>query len=402
MMTSRERVIGAIERKDLDRTPIDLGGTAVSTILAEAYDKLLKKLNIKKDIRIADTSQLFVYVDDEIVDLYNLDVAPLYPLRDFMGVRRDKGWKAWHTPHDGTPVKIFQDFNPEEMDDGSYIWKIGGYIYRLPSKGFYFDAIKSPLEDAETVSDIEKYHIPVMDDEEKEWYRKGAKELREKTDKFIVADIIGGWTDIAGPMMGNANFYMAIAANKPVVHALMEKLNYVWKKRVEILKEVAGDNIDAIVMYSDLGTEKGGIYSNGTVREMVIPYIKDFYDYVRKISNYYIVFHSCGSIYQYLPDLIDAGVNILNPVQVGAADMEPEKLKKEFGKYITFWGGAVDPQHELAYGTPEKVSDYAMHATRIFKEGGGFVFTQPHNVQPGVPPENVIALYEAGNKYGRY
>jgi uroporphyrinogen decarboxylase len=402
MMTSRERVIGAIERKDLDRIPIDLGGTAVTTILAEAYDKLLKKLNIKKDIRVADTSQLFVYVDEEIVDLYNLDVVPLYPLRDFMGVRKDKGWKDWNTPHDGTPVKISRDFNPEEMDDGSYIWKIGGYVYRLPSKGFYFDAIKSPLEDAETTSDIEKYHIPVMDDEEKEWYRKGAKELREKTDKFVVADIIGGWTDIAGPLMGNANFYMAIVANKPVVHALMEKLNYVWKKRVEILKEVAGDNIDAIVMYSDLGTEKGGIYSNATVREMVIPYIKDFYDYVRKISNYYIVFHSCGSIYQYIPDLIDAGVNILNPVQVGSANMEPEKLKKEFGKYITFWGGAVDPQHELAYGTPEEVSDYAMHATEAFKEGGGFVFNQPHNIQPGVPPENVIALYEAGNKYGRY
>jgi uroporphyrinogen decarboxylase len=402
MMTSRERVIGAIERKDLDRIPIDLGGTAVTTILAEAYDKLLKKLNIKKDIRVADTSQLFVYVDEEIIDLYNLDVVPLYPLRDFMGVRRDKGWKDWHTPHDGTPVKISRDFNPEEMDDGSYIWKIGGYVYRLPSKGFYFDAIKSPLEDAETTSDIEKYHIPVMEDEEKEWYRKGAKELREKTDKFIVADIFGGWTDIAGPLMGNANFYMAIVANKPVVHALMEKLNYVWKKRVEILKEVAGDNIDAIVMYSDLGTEKGGIYSNATVREMVIPYIKDFYDYVRKISNYYIVFHSCGSIYQYIPDLIDAGVNILNPVQVGSANMEPEKLKKEFGKYVTFWGGAVDPQHELAYGTPEEVSKYAMHATKVFKEGGGFIFNQPHNIQPGVPPENVIALYEAGNKYGRY
>jgi uroporphyrinogen decarboxylase len=402
MMTSRERVIGAIERKDLDRIPIDLGGTAVTTILAEAYDKLLKKLNIKKDIRVADTSQLFVYVDEEIIDLYNLDVVPLYPLRDFMGVRRGKGWKDWHTPHDGTPVKISRDFNPEEMDDGSYIWKIGGYVYRLPSKGFYFDAIKSPLEDAETTSDIEKYHIPVMDDEEKEWYGKGAKELREKTDKFIVADIIGGWTDIAGPLMGNANFYMAIVANKPVVHALMEKLNYVWKKRVEILKEVAGDNIDAIVMYSDLGTEKGGIYSNATVREMVIPYIKDFYDYVRKISNYYIVFHSCGSIYQYIPDLIDAGVNILNPVQVGSANMEPEKLKKEFGKYVTFWGGAVDPQHELANGTPEEVSDYAMHATEAFKEGGGFVFNQPHNIQPGVPPENIIALYETGNKYGRY
>ena len=401
-MNSRERVIAAIERSDLDRIPVDFGGTAVSTILAEAYDKLLKKFNIHKDVRIADTSQLFVYVDEEIVDLYNVDVIPLYPLRDFMGVRRDRRWKDWLTPHDETPVRISRDFNPKRMDDGAYIWETGGYIYRLPSEGFYFDSIKSPLENAGTIEDIEEYEIPVMDDEEKEWYGRMAGKLRRETDKFIVADIVGGWTDIAGPMMGNANFYMATVANKPVVHALMEKLNEVWKRRVDILTKVAGKNIDAIIMYSDLGTERGGMYSPQTVKEMFIPYIKDFYDYVRNVSNYYIVFHSCGSIYEYIPALIDAGVNILNPVQVGAANMEPEKLKREFGRHITFWGGAVDPQHVLASGSPEEVSEYSIHCTEIFKEGGGFVFTQPHNIQPGVPPENVIALYEAGNEHGKY
>ncbi len=173
-MTSRERVVAAIERKNLDRVPIDLGGTAASTILAEAYDKLLKKLNIDKDVRIADTSQLFVYIDDEIVDLYNVDVIPLYPLRDFMGIRRDKGWKDWTTPHDNTPVKISRDFNPKRMEDGSYIWEAGGYVYKLPSKGFYFDSIKAPLEDANKIEDIERYKIPVMDNEEKEWFKKEA------------------------------------------------------------------------------------------------------------------------------------------------------------------------------------------------------------------------------------
>ena len=401
-MTSRQRVIAAIERKNLDRVPIDLGGTAVSTILAEAYDKLLKKLNINKDVRIADTSQLFVYIDDEIIDLYNLDVIPLYPLRDFMGIRRDKGWKDWTTPHDNTLVKISKDFNPKKMEDGSYVWETGGYVYKLPPKGFYFDSIKAPLEDANKIEDIERYKISVMDNEEKEWLKKMSKRLREETDKFIVADIVGGWTDIAGPMMGNVNFYMATAINKPVIHALMEKLNEVWKKRVDTLRKVAGDNIDAIIMYNDLGAEKGGMYSTKMVKEMFIPYIRDFYDYVRKISNYYIILHSCGSIYQYIPDLIDAGVNILNPVQVGTANMEPEKLKREFGKYITFWGGAVDPQHILSVKSPQEVKEYAIHCTKVFKEGGGFVFTQPHNIQPGVPPENVIALYEVGKKYGKY
>lgn len=401
-MNARERVVAAIERKNPDRIPIDLGGTAVSTILAEAYDKLLKKLEIQKPIRIADTQQFFVYVDDEIGDLFNTDVVPLYGLRDFDGVRRDKGWKEWATPHDHTPVKISKDFNPKRMEDGSHVLEVAGYVYRLPSDGFFFDYVKSPLEEANTIQDIEAYEIPVMDDEEREWFRKEAALLRDTTDKFVVADIVGGWTDIAGPLMGNANFYMAMVANKPLVHALMEKLNEVWKKRVDILAEVAGDNIDAIIMYSDLGGERGGLYSTDTVKEMVIPYIRDFYDYVRKISDYYTVFHSCGSIYQYIPDLIDAGVDILNPVQVGAANMEPERLKTEFGKHITFWGGAVDPQHVLFPGSPKEVEEYTKHCTKVFMEGGGFVFTQPHNIQPGVPPENVIALYEAGIKYGRY
>jgi uroporphyrinogen decarboxylase len=123
---------------------------------------------------------------------------------------------------------------------------------------------------------------------------------------------------------------------------------------------------------------------------------------VRKISNYYIIFHSDGSIYQYIPDLIDAGVDILNPVQVGIANMEPERLKSEFGKHLTFWGGAIDPQHVLSRGTEKEVRDYAVHCTEVFKEGGGFIFTQPHNIQADVPPENIIALYESGNEYGRY
>lgn len=140
----------------------------------------------------------------------------------------------------------------------------GESVYKLPTKGFYFDCIKPPLEDANKIEDIERYKIPVMDNEEKEWFKKMSKRLREKTDKFIVADIVGGWTDIAGPMVGNANFYMATAINKPLVHALMKKLNEIWKKRVDILTKVAGDNIDAIIMYSDLGSEKGGMYSTKT------------------------------------------------------------------------------------------------------------------------------------------
>lgn len=404
-MKSRERVIAAIEREALDRVPIDLGGTAVSTIYADAYHELLGEIGLNKEIKVADTQQFFVYVDEEISKLFHTDVVPLFGLRDFDGIRRDKGWRDWNTPRGNVPVKVFSDFSPPKIEikeDGTIIREVGGFVYKLPPNGYYFDYVKSPLEDAETVKDIEDFEYPIMDEEEKEWYRKESKRLREETDKFIVADIVGGWTDIAGPLMGNAKFYKATVGDKPLVHALMKKLNRVWKERVRILNEVAGNNVDAVIMYNDLGGNKAGIYAPATVKEMFIPYIKEFYRYVNDNTNYYVIFHSDGAITKYIPDLIDAGVNILNPVQVGSAGMEPEYLQKEFGDHLTFWGGGVDSQHVLPQKSPQEVRDYSRKCIEVFKTGGGFVFTQPHNIQAGTPPENVVAMYETGYEYGKY
>ncbi len=404
-MESRERVIASIEREDLDRVPIDLGGTAISTIYADAYHELLEECAVNREVKIADTQQFFVYVDQEISDLFNTDVAPLYGLRDFDGIRRDKGWKDWTTPHGNVPVKITKDFSPPKIEikeNGTIIRETGGFVYKLPPNGYYFDYVKSPLQDAETVKDIDDFEYGIMDEEEKEWYRDESKKLREETDKFIVADIVGGWTDIAGPLMGNAKFYRDSVANKPVVHALLDKLNHVWKERVKILNEVAGHNIDAVIMYNDLGGNQAGIYSPATVKEMFIPYIKEFYDFVYANTDYYVIFHSDGAITEYIPELIDAGVNILNPVQLGTANMTPEYLKREFGNYLTFWGGAVDPQHVLPQKSEMEVFNYAKKCVKIFKSGGGFVFTQPHNIQAGTPPENVVSLYRAGNEFGAY
>jgi uroporphyrinogen decarboxylase len=400
-MTSRERVIAAIERRDLDRVPVDLGGTPASNILAKPYHGLLNLLNIRKPVRVADCMQMWVYVDAEVSERFHTDVVSLWNLRDFLGVRRDRGLKDWVTAT-GIPVRISSDFTPKKAEDGSYIYEVGGYVFRLPRDGFYFDAVKSAYAWVETPGDVEKIEYPIMDDEEKKWLRESASRLRNETDKFIVGDIVGGWCDIVGPMLGNQKFYMDIITNKPMIHALFEKLNDVWMKRIDALVETVGDNIDAVIVYNDLGSNMTGLYKTETVREMVIPYIKRFYEHVRTVSHYHIIFHTCGSVYQYLPDLIDAGVRILNPVQVGTKDMEPGRLKREFGKDLTFWGGAVDPQHVLAFGSPEEVTEQARQHTEIFKENGGFVFTQPHNIQSNVPPENVLALYEAGVEFGKY
>ena len=400
-MTSRERVLAAIKHQETDRIPIDLGGFNASTILAEAYNKLLEHLGIDTPIYIGDTSQFWVLVDEVIRERFNLDVEPCYPLYDALGCRRDRDWIDWTHPS-GTEVKITSDFQPLPQEDGSYLYEVGEAVYRLPAGGHYFDIVKNPYSWVQTPADVERMEIPAMDEAETAYISKKAARMRKETERFVVTEIFGGWNDLAGPWLGHEKFYMDIIANTSMMHALFERMTEVWMRKIDQLVEAAGDNVDAVPVYNDLGSNMGGIYRTETIREMVVPYIRKFNDHVERVCNYYIIFHSCGSVYQYLPDLIDAGVKILNPVQLGAKDMEPERLKKEFGKDLVFWGGAIDPQHALSFGTPAQVREEARRNIEIFKAGGGFIFNNPHNVQSNVSPENVVALYDAATEFGWY
>ena len=400
-MTSRERVLAAIEHREADRIPIDLGGFNASTILAEAYHNLLRRLGIDRPVRIGDTMQFWVLVDPEIVERFNLDVVPCYPLFDGLGCRRSAPWKEWVHPR-GTRVMVSSEFAPDPQPDGSYLYRVGDCLFKLPQEGFYFDLIEPPFAWVESPRDVERMEIPLFSEEELAYIRGKARRMRKESDKFIVTETFSGLCDIAGPWLGNAKFYMDIVANPVMVHALFDKMTDVWMRKIDQLVEAVGDDVDAVPIYNDLGHNLGGMYRTETVREMVVPYLRRFLDHVERVSGYHIIFHSCGSVYQYIPDLIQAGVRILNPVQVGARGMEPARLKAEFGRDLVFWGGAVDPQHTLAFGSPEQVREEAKANIADFKKGGGFVFNNPHNIQANVRPENVVALYEAANEFGGY
>jgi len=400
-VTSRERVLAAINHREADRIPIDLGGFNASTILAEAYARLLRLLGIHAPVRIGDTSQFWVLVDEEVRQRFSLDVEPCYPLYDTLGCRRDRDWVGWRHPS-GTEVQVSSDFAPVPQPDGSFQYQVGHALYRLPKGGHYFDVIENPYSWVQTPADVEKIEIPVMDKAEVSYISEKAALMRKGTDRFIITEIFGGWNDIAGPWLGHEKFYIDIITNTSMMHALFEKMTDAWMRKIDQLVEAVGDKVDAVPVYNDLGSNMGGIYRTETIKEMVIPYIRRFNDHVERVSNYHIIFHSCGSVYQYLPDLIEAGVKILNPVQLGAKDMEAEKLKREFGKDLVFWGGAIDPQHTLARGTPAQVREEARRNIEVFKKGGGFIFNNPHNVQSNVSAENVVALYDAAIEFGRY
>jgi len=231
-MTSRDRVIAALNHREADRIPIDLGGFNASTILAEAYSKLLNHLRIQAPIRIGDTSQFWVLVDEAVRERFNLDVEPCYPLYDTLGCRRDRDWKDWRHPS-GTDVQVSSDFAPVEQADGSFHYQVGRALYRLPSGGHYFDVVENPYSWVQTSADVQKVEIPVMDKAEISYISEKAAQMRRESDRFIITEIFGGWNDIAGPWLGHEKFYIDIIANTSMMHALFEKMTEAWMRKID-------------------------------------------------------------------------------------------------------------------------------------------------------------------------
>jgi len=203
-------------------------------------------------------------------------------------------------------------------------------------------------------------------------------------------------------LRGWEKFMMDLALNQRFAEDLMDKLVEVHLKNLEVYLQAVGDYIQIIQMGDDLGTQNAPQISPDMYRELIKPRHKNIYQYVKKHSQLFLFLHSCGAIYELIPDLIDAGVEILNPVQTSAKNMDPEKLKIEFGDKITFWGGGVDTQHVLPEGTPDEIAAQVKERIRIFAPGGGFVFTPVHNIQANVPPENMVAAYDTVIKARNY
>ncbi len=400
-MTSRERVQKAINHEEADRIPIDFGGFGASTILAEPYHNLLEYMGINKSIYIADTGQFLPLIDSEVKNIFQVDTAACIPLYDGLGCRTDILKKEW-AGYQNIPVLLSSDFLPEQKEDGSWLYSCGASVLKMPSDGYYFDMVEAPYKSLESARDVERVYIPLFSDKELNYLKKNTEMLRQNKDPFIIGEAMIGWSDIAGPWLGTEKFYIDLISNPQLIHALFEKMNEVWIKKIDQLAGTIGAGIDAIPVYNDLGSNQSGLYSNQMVRDLITPYIKRFMDHVERVSDYHIIFHSCGSVVQYIPDLIDAGIKILNPVQIGAKGMDAASLKKEYGSDLVFWGGAVDPQHTLMFGSAQEVESEVKKNIEILKKDGGFIFCNPHNIQAHVDPENIVSLFEAAKQYGTY
>lgn len=410
-MTSRERIQIAFSHCEVDKIPIDLGGHRSSGIMALAYRDLRKKLGLKeKPILVYDFVQQLALVEKDVLDFFQVDVVGLEHLFPEEG----SYWKDWELP-DGTPCKIPSFIEVERTDEGWIVRGDEGQPICIQKPGcLYFEQCYFPLADKpdESFDQLEYYLNQVM------WFRLGsppypwslekqkeyAQRLRRSTDRAIYAIFGGNLLETSQFVFRIDNLFTEMALNPSRIHRFLDRLMEYHLANLDAFLEIFGPYVDIIGFGDDLGMQTGLQISPAMYREFFKPRHALLWQRVKKrYPHLKVVLHSCGSIYQLLGDLIEAGLDAIQPVQITAKDMEPEKLKKEFGRDIVFWGGGCDTQRVLPFGTPQEVRENTRQNISVFAPGGGYVFQQVHNIMAGVPPENIIAMFEEVNAfhYGR-
>lgn len=401
-MTPRERIIEAVNHRETDMLAIDFGGMRSTGISAIAYSKLRKYLGIKESpIKLYDIFQQLAEPEKEVMERMGGDVVQAHRLCPSFGINID-GWKTYRL-EDGSDCLVPGGYDPVMNEKGErLIMHDQTVIAKMPDGGFYYDLIYHPYENVETFEDIDKIDIPGVTDEELAFLEKEVKQLYETTDKAILFAFGGNILEAGQSDWGFEKFYIDLAINQELVHYWLNKLTNVYMKDLEKIMKVIGKYIHVIQFGDDLGTQEAPQISLNMYREMIKPYHARQYQYIR--NNYpsvKVFLHSCGAVFDLIPDLIDAGVEILNPVQISAKGMDPVRLKKEFGKYLTFWGGGANMQYTVNTGSIDQIKREVRELIDIFSPGGGYVFNQVHNIQANVPPERIMAIYDTALEYRR-
>ncbi len=407
-MTSRERILAAVNHEEPDRVPVDLGATPSSGISAIAYAKLTRRLGLTDSrTRIYDVVQQLAQPEKPVLDRLRVDVVDVG--RTFN--TDDSDWYDM-TMVDGSAAQYPAWFRPRQQEDGS--WRAygadGTHIATMPSRGWFFDQACFPYLDGypDNCNDLPEAMIKVLwaamvhspwdhvsDEGFWETLRARAIKLREDTDRAII--IVCGCNLLEWGMFLRRmdQFLMDLHRRPAAVERLLDAL---MERHLALLEKVCaavGDVVDILRFGDDLGMDSGTFMRPAVYRNLFKPRHARLCEYVHKNSNMKTFLHSCGSIYAILPDLIEAGYDVINPVQTTCRDMEPQKLKREFGDDITFWGGGCDTRDVLNRATPEQVRAHVRERLEIFAPGGGFVYSTVHNILPEVPPENILAAFDA-------
>jgi uroporphyrinogen decarboxylase len=400
-MTGRQRVLATLNREKADCIPFEIGGTDCSSIHVIAYKKLRERMGLPVGpIRCGCLYQLVAQTDADVMDALGVDVEVLW-----FGSQRTK---VWQTPF-GVELIVPERFDVEDLPDGSSVVRNPqGVVYaKRAADAYYHDPadpalahVTSPAELDQFDALFERWDYSYVYDEPLEALAQRAERQYRSTDRAVVTLWRMHYLQTGMLMRGFEQFFIDLVANKDVVHALLGKLHQVYLDRVDAFLGAFGPWFDVVFLTDDLGTQKGGMISTALYEEMVYPYIAELVGKI-KAAGKKVVMHSCGAVSTYVPYLIEMGVDALNPVQVSAKDMNPAELVRQYGKDIAFWGGGCDTQHALNAADPEVVRADVRRRLEEYGPDASLVFTQVHNIQYDVPPQNILAMRDEFWKQAR-
>lgn len=399
-MNSRERIKCALQHRSPDVLPIDFGGMRSTGIQAIAYNKLLAHLGlVNEETRMYDIFQQLAEPSEAMVDRFHGDVLQVHRLKPAFGIDILE-WKEGTLP-DGSSCLVPKNFNPRRNDRGGLdVVEDGRVIATMPEGGLYFDQVVHPYAEAQTPADIDAVPLEGPSAEEATFLVSQAVEKRRRSDKALLFAFGGNILEAGQLDFGYETFYMNLALEPELMHYYFGRLVENHIAQLDALIPAIAEHIDLVQFGDDLGTQVAAQISVDMYRSMIKPYHSKLFMHVReKWPDLKVFFHSCGAIAELIPDLIDAGVEALNPVQISARGMEPAFLKREYGADLTFWGGGVNMQQTAVFGSVQDIKEEARRNIEIFSKGGGYVFTQVHNIQANVPPEKIVAIYEAAAEF---
>ena len=385
-MNSRERILKSLNHEEPDRVPYDLSGTHVTAISNVAYRNLRHYLGLPdREPNWLDVIQQVVVPDDDFMDRFGVDTRGLFPLTSH-------NWDVYQRLEDGGNNWVYRDE-----------W---GMTHHFPKEnGHWFTIVSEPLADAPAdVGMIEAHKWPNASDPERvAGLREKALEFRGAGKCVVLKGLCAGIFEMSQRIRGMENALMDLLLYPKEADCLLGKITDLKIEFWEMALGKLGDVVDVVVENDDYGTQDSQLISPDQYRKIMKPHQLRLFSAIKKAApDAFLFFHSCGNVRPILPDFIEAGVDILNPVHVSAKGMEPGALKKDFGDALTFWGGGVETQHILPNGTPEEVRENVKRNLNALAPGGGYIFNTVHNIQSEVPPENIVAMWEALHEFGRY
>ncbi len=414
-MNSYQRVQKALNHQQPDYVPLDLVASAVTGMHVSSVSQLRQALGLDKPgtpVKVVEPYQMLGEIAPDLLDALGVDVVGLGGPKTMFGFE-NKDWKPW-TLFDGTPVLVPGGFNTDPEPNGDILMYPEGDRSvppsgRMPRGGYYFDSIvrQGPIDDDKLNPEDNLEEFGPVTDETLEHFASGAEQLRRDTGRAVLANFGGtAFGDIAlvpAPFLKNPKgirdieeWYVSTVARFDYVYEVFRRQCDIALANLAKIYGAVGDRVSAVfVTGTDFGTQNGPFIGCKAYRKTYQPFHRRVNDWIHQHTPWKTFIHTCGSVVDLLPDMIEAGFDILNPVQCSAAGMDPKLLKDRFGDKITFWGGGVDTQKTLPFGTPDEIKRQVKERIAVFNRGGGFVFNPVHNVQARTPRENLVALYEA-------